>query len=56
MTDFPGNWSHSAIYTIFVLVTINAMMNIKQFSPIIVICVEIKLPGSWFVTAVLGWI
>ena len=46
MTDSPGNWSHSAIYIIFVLGTINAMMNIKQFIPIVLICAETKWPGS----------
>ena len=29
ITDMPGNQSHSTIYAIFVLDTINAIMNIK---------------------------
>ena len=36
---------HSVIYTTFVLGTINSMMNLKQFSPIGLICVETKWPG-----------
>ena len=46
--------SHPPIHTMFVLVIINAMMNLKQFGPLIVICVEINWPGSWFAMAVLG--
>ena len=32
---------HSSIYTMFVLGIINAMMNLKQFGPLVLICVEI---------------
>ena len=39
-----------AIYTIFVLgttnETINAMMNLKQYTPLVLIYVETKWPGS----------
>ena len=38
--------SHLSIHTMFVLVIINAMMNLKQFDLLILICVEIKWPGS----------
>ena len=29
---------------------------LKQFSPIILICVETKWPGSWFAVVVLGFV
>ena len=38
--------SHSLIHTMFVLVIINAMMNLKQFSIVVLICVETNWPGS----------
>ena len=38
----------------FVLGIIKAMMNLKQFDPLVLICVETKLPGSRFAMAVLG--
>ena len=38
--------SHSFIYTMFVLVTINTMMNLKQFGPVVLICVETNWQGS----------
>ena len=47
--------SHSAIYTIFVLATINAMLTLKQFSPIVLICTETKWPCSGFAMAVLDY-
>ena len=31
--------SYSFVYTMFVLGIINAMMNLKQFGPLVVICV-----------------
>ena len=30
------------------------MMNLKQFGPLVPICVETNWPGSWFAIAVLG--
>ena len=38
----------------FVLVIINAMMNLKQFGLVVLICVENNWPGSRFARAVLG--
>ena len=38
--------SHSLIHTMFVLVIINAMMNLKQFGLVVLICVETNWPGS----------
>ena len=38
--------SHSSIHAIFVLVIINAMMNLKQFGLVVLICVETNWPGS----------
>ena len=38
--------SHSSIYTMFVLGTINTMMNAKQFGPLILISVETQWPGT----------
>ena len=38
----------------FVLVIINAMMNLKQFGLVVLICVETNWPGSRFARAVLG--
>ena len=38
--------SHSSIHTMFVLVIINAMMNLKQFGLVVLICVETNWPGS----------
>ena len=38
----------------FVLVIINAMMNLKQFGPLVLICVETNWTGSRFTMAVLG--
>ena len=38
----------------FVLVIINVMMNLKQFVPLVLICVETNWPGSWFAMAILG--
>ena len=38
--------SHLAIYTIYVLDTINTMMNLKQYALIVLLCVETKWPGS----------
>ena len=46
--------SHLSIYTMFVLRIINAMMNLKQFGPLVLICLETNWPGSWFAMAVLG--
>ena len=37
---------HSSIHKMFVLVIINAMMNLKQFGPLVLICVETIWPGS----------
>ena len=37
---FTYRFAVLAIYTIFVLDTINAEVNLKQFSPIVLICVE----------------
>ena len=31
------------------------MMNVKNLSPIVLICIETKWPGSWFAMAVLGF-
>ena len=47
-------YSHSSIYTMFVLGIINAMMNLKQFGPLVLNCVETNWPGSWFAMVVLG--
>ena len=38
--------SHSSIHTMFVLVIIKAMMNLKQFGPLVLICIENNWPGS----------
>ena len=46
--------SHSSIHTMFVLVIINAMMNLKQFGLVVLICLETNWPGSSFARAVLG--
>ena len=53
IADMPDDWSRATIYAILVLDTINAIMNIKQFSLIILIWVETQWPGSWFAMAVL---
>ena len=45
--------NYSFIYTMFLLDIINAMMNLKQFGPLVLICVETNWPGSWFAIAVL---
>ena len=45
---------HSSIHTMYVLVIINAMMNLKQFDPLVLIGIEINWPGSWFAMAILG--
>ena len=37
---------HPPIHTTFVLVIINAMMNLKQFGPLVLVCVETNWPGS----------
>ena len=37
---------YSSIHTMFVLVIINAMMNLKQFGLVVLICVETNWPGS----------
>ena len=47
--------SHSPIHTKLVLVIINAMINQKQFGPLVLICVQTNYwPGSWFATVILG--
>ena len=46
--------SHSSVYTIFVLVIINAMMNLKQLGPLVLIWVETNWVGSWCAMAMLG--
>ena len=46
--------SHSAIYTVFVLGTINTMVNLKQFNHIVLIYVETTWPYCGFAVAVLG--
>ena len=46
--------SQSSIYTEFVLGIINATMNLKQYGPLTLICVETNQPDSWFKMAVLG--
>ena len=38
--------SYSSIYAMFLLGIINAMMNLKQFGPLALICVETNWPGS----------
>ena len=38
----------------FVLGIINAMMNSKQFGPLVLICVETNWPSNCFTMAVLG--
>ena len=38
--------SYSSIYTMFVLGIINAMMNVKQFVLLVLICVETQWPGT----------
>ena len=38
--------SYSSIHAMFVLALINAMMNLKQFDPLVLICVETNWPGS----------
>ena len=38
--------SHLTIYTMFVLGIINAMMNVKQFGLLVLICVETQWPGT----------
>ena len=45
--------SHPSIHTMFVPVIINAITNLKQFGPLVVMCVESSWPGSWFAMAVL---
>ena len=46
--------SHLSIHTMYVLIIINAMMNLKLFGPLVLIGIEINWPGSWFTMAVLG--
>ena len=46
--------SHPSIYTMFMLVIINTMIDLKQFGPLVLICVENNWPGSWFAMAILG--
>ena len=38
--------SDSSIHTMFVLVIVNAMMNLKQFGPLVLVFVETNWPGS----------
>ena len=38
--------SYSSIYMMFLLGITNAMMNLKQFGPLFLICVESNWPGS----------
>ena len=38
--------SHSSIHITFVLIIINAMMNLKQFGLLVLICAETNWPGS----------
>ena len=38
----------------FLLDIINAMMNLEQFGPVVLICVETNWPGSRFTMTVLG--
>ena len=38
----------------FVLGITNAMINLKQFGPLVLICVETNWPGSWLAMAVHG--
>ena len=45
--------SHPSIHTMFVPVIINAITNLKQFGPRVVMCVESNWPGSWFAMAIL---
>ena len=37
---------HSSIYTMLVLAIINAMMNVKQFGLLVLICIETQWPGT----------
>ena len=37
---------HPPIRAMFVLVIINAMMNLKQFGPLVLVCVETNWAGS----------
>ena len=47
--------SHSAIYTILMMDTISAVVNLKQFSPMYSsIYVDTIWPGSWFAMVILG--
>ena len=46
--------SRLSIYTMFVLCIINVMMNLKQFGPLVLICLVTNWPSSWFAMAVLG--
>ena len=46
--------SHPSIYTMFVLGNINAMIYLKQISPLVLICVETNWVGSLFAMSVLG--
>ena len=46
--------SYSFIHLMLLLGIINAMMNLKQFGTLVLICVETNWPGSWFAMAVLG--
>ena len=38
--------SNSSIHTMFVLIIIDAMMTLKRFGPLVLICVETNWPGS----------
>ena len=51
---WPKGIEHPFIHTKFVLVIINAMINLKQFGLLVLICVETNWPGGWFAMAVLG--
>ena len=46
--------NYPPVYAMFVLVIINAMMNLKQFGSLVLICVETNWAGSWFTVVVLG--
>ena len=48
--------NRTAIYTVFVLGTINAMMNLNNSLYVALICVETNWPGSWFTMAVLCYL
>ena len=38
--------SHSSIHTMFMLGVINAMINLKQYGPVVIICVKTNWAGS----------